>query len=373
MKALFAYYTGTGNTKRAMERTAEAMTAAGFEAEWHEIRGGAPTLGSALSALGTEDLLVLGFPALGFSAPHFVIRELRALPRLAGLRAAVLCACGATHVRGSVVNGWSGTAVPEAVRILLRKGARPVASAEASYPENWTQFVPPDEGLGREAMLRHGDSQAAAFGARLAETASGTPAAAAEPSGNPFLRRGPAARILGPLIARLFRTFGRVLLARLFTADGSCTACGLCERACPSGAIRMRRGRPAWNLACSACNRCINICPERAIQTSNARLVLVLGTNVATAFLAGPAARLIFLAAAGPDPAARAAAAIRGTFPLGLALFLGFSLLQAGPLDAILRGLERTRLLAPVFGRGFTRRFTRYLAPGFKPGVGEKP
>lgn len=364
MKALYAYYTGTGNTLRALEKVSEGLAASGWEAEWLEIRADGPPLGSALERLGEEDLLVLGFPALGFSAPQPVIRALRALPGLPGIRAAVLCACGATAAKGRVMQGWSGTAVPEALGILVRKGAVPVGSVEASYPENWTQVSPPGDEAGRAAMTSLGDGQAREFGVRLAAyRAAGGSASSGLPAGS--VRRGPLSRAFGPLMARGFRTLGRRLLARLFVADGSCTSCGLCARTCPAAAMRMTGARPAWTTACSGCNRCINICPERAIQTSYARLVLVLGLNVAALFLSGPAARALLGAVSG---AGRAAAGGVGSFAAGLALYLGFSLLQAGPLDAGLRALERSGALGALFSRGFTERFGRYLAPGFQPG-----
>ncbi len=363
MKALYAYYTGTGNTLRALEKAAEGLAAAGWEAEWLEIRAGGPSLGSALESLRKSDLLVLGFPALGFSAPNPVLRALRSLPRLTGFQAAVLCACGATAAKGRVTKGWSGTAVPEVLRILARKGAVPAGSAEASYPENWTQVSPPGDEEGRAAMTSLGDGQAREFGVRLAASlAAGGPASPGPAAGS--VRRGPVSRTLGPLMARGFRTLGRRLLSRLFVADRSCTSCGLCARTCPAAAIRMTGGRPAWTTACSGCNRCINLCPERAIQTSYARLVLVFGLNVAALILSGPAARALLGTAGGV-----------GASAAGLALYLGFSLLQAGPLDAVLRLLERSGALGALFSRGFTEKYGRYLAPGFKPGrnVGDAP
>lgn len=364
MKALYAYYTGTGNTLRALEKAAEGLAAAGWEGEWMEIRAGGPSLGTALESLREKDLLVLGFPALGFSAPQPVIRALRSLPGLPGLRAAVLCACGATAAKGRVSVGWSGTAVPEVLRILVRKGAVPVGTVEASYPENWTQVSPPGDEAGRAAMTSLGDGQAREFGVRLAASlAADEQVSQGLPAGS--VLRGPVSRALGPLMARGFRTLGRRLLARLFVADGSCTSCGLCARSCPAGAIRMTGARPAWTTACSACNRCINLCPEKAIQTSYARLVLVLGLNLAALFLSGPAARALLGAVSG---AGRPASGGIGAFAAGPALYLGFSLLQAGPLDAGLRVLERSGALGALFSRGFTERFGRYLAPGFRPG-----
>ncbi|HSV55623.1 MAG TPA: EFR1 family ferrodoxin [Magnetospirillaceae bacterium] len=376
MKALFVYFTGTGNTLRALACVAEELAAfpaldpAGLEASWHEIRDSARPLADLLAGLAESDLLVLGFPALGFSAPEPVIRQLKSLPRLRGFHAAVLCACGASWMPSRILNGWGGTAVPEVLRILKAKGARPAGSAEASYPINWTQVFPPPQGAARADLLKHGDRQARAFGARLARGLGAEPdesrAGIRRESSAFLVRRSALTRLLCPAIARVFRGIGRKLAARFYIADGTCSGCGLCARACPARAVRMSRGRPAWTNACAACNRCINLCPSRSIQTSTIRLVLVSGVNLAALGLAIPA----LAAALGVLGLASGTAACLAVVPLGAVLFWTFSLLQAGPLDALLRIPERSRALGPVFRRGFTRGYDRYLAPGFRPGEG---
>ena len=51
-----------------------------------------------------------------------------------------------------------------------------------------------------------------------------------------------------------------------FYADNSCTGCGLCERTCPAGTIKLVNSSPTWGKECFQCLRCINCCPEGAIQ-----------------------------------------------------------------------------------------------------------
>ncbi len=46
----------------------------------------------------------------------------------------------------------------------------------------------------------------------------------------------------------------------------SCTACMICERSCPSRAIRIeKRGKGTITDSCTRCGLCITICPVRAI------------------------------------------------------------------------------------------------------------
>ena len=52
-----------------------------------------------------------------------------------------------------------------------------------------------------------------------------------------------------------------------FHADEKCVGCGKCASICPSGAIEMVDGRPAWTKnKCLKCCGCINRCPVSAIQ-----------------------------------------------------------------------------------------------------------
>jgi len=52
-----------------------------------------------------------------------------------------------------------------------------------------------------------------------------------------------------------------------FHADEKCVGCGKCASICPSGAIEMVDGRPAWTKSkCLKCCGCINRCPVSAIQ-----------------------------------------------------------------------------------------------------------
>jgi hypothetical protein len=55
------------------------------------------------------------------------------------------------------------------------------------------------------------------------------------------------------------------------------------------------------------------------------------------------------------------------SFALNVAIYGTCTALQLGPLDILVQKLERTRLLRRIFTASHTRRFKRYLAPGFRP------
>jgi ferredoxin len=130
----------------------------------------------------------------------------------------------------------------------------------------------------------------------------------------------------------------------------------------------MEAGRPSWSLACSACNRCINACPSGAIQSSNLRFALVGIANLAAFFLSFPASGLIVSALErqfGGSLPWLLAGLLEVT--MALVLYSGFTFLQVGPLDTVLRFIERRPAMRKIFARSFTKPFPRYLAPGFEP------
>ena len=52
-----------------------------------------------------------------------------------------------------------------------------------------------------------------------------------------------------------------------FYAEDSCIVCGLCEKICPSEAIKIKNGKPVWiKKQCNICLGCLHRCPKEAIQ-----------------------------------------------------------------------------------------------------------
>jgi NAD-dependent dihydropyrimidine dehydrogenase PreA subunit len=52
-----------------------------------------------------------------------------------------------------------------------------------------------------------------------------------------------------------------------FTVEDSCIDCGLCEKQCPVGAIKIENNKPKWlKSQCTLCLGCLHRCPVFAIQ-----------------------------------------------------------------------------------------------------------
>lgn len=53
-----------------------------------------------------------------------------------------------------------------------------------------------------------------------------------------------------------------------FYSDLKCTGCGICQKVCPSGKIKMVEDKPLWqkNIKCYLCYACLNYCPCQSVQ-----------------------------------------------------------------------------------------------------------
>ncbi|MBU0927873.1 MAG: EFR1 family ferrodoxin [Spirochaetes bacterium] len=348
-RIVIAVFSGTGNARRAARIVSGELGKSGKGVELVDLAAG-----EAVPALGEGDLLVVCSSTLGFSPPSTVMDRIRSAPRSNGAYAAYISVCGATGAKDRIMRGWSGAASMIAFSALSRKGFEPVGSADVSYPENWTQVSQAAVGEARAAMLESGDAEALGFARSIAA------------NDRVFVRRNLATRSLGRFIGLVFRLLARRMLGRLYIADDACTGCGLCAEACPSSAIAMKDGSPSWTADCSACNRCINACPAASIQTSTARLAIFAVVNVAAIVASAPAARAVL---GGLAPTLSGIGLRAAAFVLGVALYAAFTALQIGPMDALVQAMERSPRLRRFFTASFTKRFTRYLAPGFEPGA----
>ncbi|OHD26248.1 MAG: hypothetical protein A2Y38_23595 [Spirochaetes bacterium GWB1_59_5] len=281
-----------------------------------------------------------------------VLDAIKAAPRSGGAQAAMLCVCGGVMKNGRISGGWSGAASIVSLGVLARKGWEPVGSADASYPENWTQVTEAAIGNDQVAIIARGDAEAHAFGKAVVT------------GQRIFLKRNVLTLSVGRFVGFIFRLAARRILGSMYIADDTCTSCGLCARVCPAQAIVMRDGAPTWSPRCVDCNRCINACPTASIQTSTARLVSFAAINVAALIGSLPLARDILRAAA---PGFSGVAFGPLAFLAGLALYSAITMLQLGPLARLIVVLERKPALRRFFTASFTRRYARYLAPGFRP------
>lgn len=59
---------------------------------------------------------------------------------------------------------------------------------------------------------------------------------------------------------------------RIEVTISECIFCSLCERRCPTGAIKVEKAKMTWSiqrLQCIQCNYCGEVCPKKCLKMEN--------------------------------------------------------------------------------------------------------
>jgi Pyruvate/2-oxoacid:ferredoxin oxidoreductase delta subunit len=337
-KVFIHYFSGTGNTKRAVDVISENLKKNNFEVKQLVIGETKPVI--------TEKgaLHIFAFSILSWSAPVLVKKYLRRLPRLPqgeGAKAALI----------AVYAGDPGQALVDVDLFLKNRQYDVFLSGGACYPNNWSQMTNPPDATKIKDILDGGDQAALDFSNSFIK---------GERKQHPSFE---SSHSLTRMIAFFFSHIGRRFLGKMYIADSNCNRCELCIKTCPVHTIKMTgiiRKKPSWRLNCEDCGRCINICPQKAIQVSIPRLVLhvliLIGFIIASFPLAGFAARYI--------PVTYRIVGRIGA----LVIILFFALwLQFAIIDRLIFFLEQIPAFKGFFEKSSTKKYNRYIAPGFKP------
>lgn len=230
-------FTGSGNTWTVAREIADVLLDGGVSTELRPLEKSDPADSAKAGTLG------LAFPIAMFTAYPLVWKFIEDLPPGNGRSVFMV----------DTLAGFSGGIVGPLKRVLLRKGYRPTGAKEVKMPSNYSRKEAEGE---KDSHIRaKGLKQAASFARDLISGRSGW---GSFPLFSDIIK-GLGYNADSPAWRSIRKKFP-------LAADAEkCTRCGLCEKICPVGNIRMD-DLPGFGDECLFCQRCLSFCPEEAIS-----------------------------------------------------------------------------------------------------------
>lgn len=245
MKVVICYFSGTGNTRKVVERYRECLTERGATVEEYALEAllndGMPE--EFIGSLNEAELLGIAYPVHAFNAPSIVLKFVKSLPKQAKKKRAFIVSTSGEPLTLNNVSSLK-------TRGILRRRNFDVT--------NEYRYVMP-----YNIMFRHTDSMAYRMWnvahkivpLDVDELMSGAP-------------HKPKQVFCGSLIAWIMRCehWGGRLNGRRYKVDDKCAKCQLCVNVCPTKNVTMKDGKIKFGKNCLMCQRCVQLCPKNAIK-----------------------------------------------------------------------------------------------------------
>lgn len=230
------YYSGTGNSKYAAQRIADAL---GDEL----LCANARIKANDISAVEVGGRLVIVTPTYAWRIPR-IVREWIMKTEFVGVeRVWFVMTCGSEI----------GNAAKYSRALCAEKGFSYMGTTQIIMPENYIAiFDAPEAAEAREIVARaepYIDSAAACI---------------ADGREFPLPRCNLADLFMSGPVNPVFYTF--FVKDSAFTVSDACVGCGKCAALCPTNSITIRDGKPVWGGHCTHCMACICYCPTKAIE-----------------------------------------------------------------------------------------------------------
>lgn len=238
MKILIAYFSGTGHTKKVVDKYVGEFTANGCEVDTLKIEGN-----DLHCDPGGYDMIGIGYPIHAFNAPSIVVDFAKALPECETPKKLFIIKSSGEPL--SLNNISSG----KVVRILKRKNY--VLTNEYHYVMPYNM------------IFRHSDAMAY----KMWHTAERL-----IPIDCREILSGKQVKLkrvfMGRFMAWLFRIehWGGRFNGKKYKVNDNCVNCGKCVRGCPTENIKIEDGKFVFGNKCLMCVRCSFSCPVDAIK-----------------------------------------------------------------------------------------------------------
>lgn len=235
------YFSGTGNTQIVAELIKEEFLNRGDSVDLIRIED--VLKNRTEIKMGSYDLIGIGHPVYGFSAPAIISDFIKAMPKGNGQNVFIFKTAGGV----APINYNASKGV---IRKLSKKGYRIFYDRILSIGSNW--IVKFDDSVMQQLY------QTAQHKVKIMcdEISAGK---------TRMLKLGfPMSLLIGNVT--FFHDMWVWILGKDYSVSSACNLCGKCIRSCPTGNIVERNGKIRFKLSCLWCMRCIYGCPQNAIR-----------------------------------------------------------------------------------------------------------
>jgi ferredoxin len=245
MKIELKYFSGTGNSWKILDTCKDIFIDNHHTATISSITNNEQLLPGA-------DIIGFCFPVYAFGIPRICRRYLKQLHRFSKPQNVfVIITAGKKDE--------SGFSVSECVNILRKKNCLIIYTDIVEMPINWTTYMNPPSKEEAKTIVDLGIQQAREIGNKIIKGIH---------KYHNFNIPENYGRFGLYKEYYLFKYLGLQNMWRSFNVYGSCNGCGLCEKICPIGSIKMVNNKPVWSSSCEQCMRCVNYCAKDAIYQS---------------------------------------------------------------------------------------------------------
>ena len=243
MSARIFWFSGTGNSLAVAKKIADGLGDAQLISVASAMK--ALNAGDALPNDSAPDVIGLVFPVYAFGEPRIINRFLNQYPIPQSKYSFAVVAPASN----------AGVTLARTARAFSSRGLTLNAAHTILMPSNYIPFGKIEPKEKQTAKL---ESAALQIDGIINDIKNRKTTAIA----NPIFKRWFFTLALKASMAA-FPT-----MDKKYSVNDQCTGCGICERICPVGNIRLENDSPVWKHDCEHCLACYHWCPAQAIRFS---------------------------------------------------------------------------------------------------------
>lgn len=238
MKVLLCYFSGTGNTKKVVDKYVEAFNKNDVTVDVYKIEEN-----NFNYNIEDYDMIGFGYPVHAFNAPSIILKFAKTLPKVNTTKNVFIIKTSGEPLKLNNISSLKLT------KILKRKGYKVTNEYHYVMPYN--------------IIFRHTDNMAYKMW-QAAENVVPIDCKEILDGKKSLLKRV----FLGGLLAWVFRIefWGGRFNGKRYKVNENCVHCNRCVNTCPMHNITIENGEFHFGKNCIMCMRCSFYCPRNAIK-----------------------------------------------------------------------------------------------------------